>query len=278
MSRIRSIKPQFWVDEDLAHLPPYARLLYIALWNFADDGGVFEYRPERLCAQIFPLDVLHGALTFQDFQSWLDSLESIGKFKRFTDDTEKMFGFLVNFPKHQVIKKPSEHRFATPPVPNGSPLVDYPSSTGSLLVPIGSREEGVGNKEQGIGSREEGVEEEEKLPPLPPDDIFALYQDMCGSPIPGSMVDVLKEAEKEYPTAWFKDAFLEAAKSNARNWKYAEAILQRWAREGKDNGRTPGSNAKRGGDSRRDQGRYNPEDDPYASITTVVNVDTPDDD
>ena len=33
MSRIRSIKPEFWQDELIASWPPLSRLAYIALWN-----------------------------------------------------------------------------------------------------------------------------------------------------------------------------------------------------------------------------------------------------
>jgi hypothetical protein len=40
MARIRSIKPEYWSDRSLARqLSRDARLLYIALWNFADEHG-----------------------------------------------------------------------------------------------------------------------------------------------------------------------------------------------------------------------------------------------
>ena len=40
MARIRTIKPQFWDDLKIGRLSRDARLLYIGLWNFADDLGV----------------------------------------------------------------------------------------------------------------------------------------------------------------------------------------------------------------------------------------------
>jgi len=110
-----------------------------------------------------------------------------------------------------------------------------------------------------------------------PSNIMVLYEAEVGLLTP-LIAEELEDAEKLYPAQWVEDAFREAVELNKRSWRYIEAILKRWAREGKDNGRTQGNHAKRGGDSRRDQGRYNPEDDPYASITTVVNVDAPDDD
>ena len=33
MARIRTIKPQFWINEELGTIPRDARLLYIGLWN-----------------------------------------------------------------------------------------------------------------------------------------------------------------------------------------------------------------------------------------------------
>ena len=100
--------------------------------------------------------------------------------------------------------------------------------------------------------------------------IFRLYEDLCGVPIPGPIVDDLKEAEELYPVEWIKDAFVVAAEQNARNWAYPRSILQRWAREGKDNGRTPGSNAKRGADPGGYQG---PTPGKYDHLNTRIDMD-----
>jgi hypothetical protein len=39
MSRIRTIKPEFWEDEGNGRLSALARLLFIATFNMADDEG-----------------------------------------------------------------------------------------------------------------------------------------------------------------------------------------------------------------------------------------------
>ena len=39
MARIRTVKPDIWTDEKFVELSPLARLLFIGLWNFADDEG-----------------------------------------------------------------------------------------------------------------------------------------------------------------------------------------------------------------------------------------------
>ena len=71
MARIRNIKPDFWTDEKLVELETWERLLFIGLWNFADDEGFMPYSPKRIKMQIFPGDslevsrilcTLHGVL------------------------------------------------------------------------------------------------------------------------------------------------------------------------------------------------------------------------
>ena len=56
MARIRSLKPDFFKDEDLAVLPFEARLLFEGLWCYADKEGRLEDRPKYLKAEIFPYD------------------------------------------------------------------------------------------------------------------------------------------------------------------------------------------------------------------------------
>lgn len=59
MARIRSLKPEFFKDEDLALLPYEARILYAGLWCFADREGRLEDRPKYLKAEIFPYDTIN---------------------------------------------------------------------------------------------------------------------------------------------------------------------------------------------------------------------------
>jgi DnaD/phage-associated family protein len=57
----------------------------------------------------------------------------------------------------------------------------------------------------------------------------------------------LKAACDEYPAEWIIEAINEAVDHNARNWKYAHAILKRWNAEGKDDGRKNGQANATGG-------------------------------
>ena len=63
--------------------------------------------------------------------------------------------------------------------------------------------------------------------------IFKLYEENIGALTP-LLSDMLREAEKNYPSAWFEEAFEIAVSRNIRNWKYVEAILTRWKEKGKD--------------------------------------------
>jgi len=63
--------------------------------------------------------------------------------------------------------------------------------------------------------------------------IFALYEQNIGLLQP-LLVDELREAEATYPPDWIEEAFRLAVRRNVRNWSYIRAILERWAREGKD--------------------------------------------
>lgn len=71
MARIRTIKPQFWDDLKIGRLSRDARLLYIGLWNFADDLGVVIADPVWLKSKIFPYDKIQ----LQQFEGWLKMLE-----------------------------------------------------------------------------------------------------------------------------------------------------------------------------------------------------------
>ena len=56
MSRIRSVHPGLWTDEQFVSLSAFARLLVIGLWNECDDGGTFEWKPITLKMRLLPAD------------------------------------------------------------------------------------------------------------------------------------------------------------------------------------------------------------------------------
>jgi hypothetical protein len=56
MSRIRTIKPEFFTSEDIVALSPMARLLYVALWCEADREGRMLWKPKTFKMRYFPAD------------------------------------------------------------------------------------------------------------------------------------------------------------------------------------------------------------------------------
>ncbi|MCJ7654427.1 MAG: DnaD domain protein [Dehalococcoidia bacterium] len=78
---------------------------------------------------------------------------------------------------------------------------------------------------------------------VPPPGIFSLYEQNIGMVTP-MIAEELQDAEKLYPADWIESAFKEAVSLNRRNWKYIARILERWATEGKDDGK-PGRDFKK---------------------------------
>lgn len=93
MPRIRTIKPSFFLNEELADLDHMDRLIWIGLWTQADRSGRLEDRPRRLKAVILPFDPC-------DMDRALDRLASKGFVIRYQVG-EEFYLQVVNFEKHQ---------------------------------------------------------------------------------------------------------------------------------------------------------------------------------
>lgn len=61
MAKIRGIKPELWSDVDFIELTPYARLLWIGMWNFACDNGHLPDKSKQLKMRILPTDDVNCA-------------------------------------------------------------------------------------------------------------------------------------------------------------------------------------------------------------------------
>lgn len=165
MARIRSIKPSFWSNEDLAELSAWHRLCFIGLWNYADREGRLEDRPRRLKAGIFPFDDL-------EMGQLLNGLQEKGFILRYAADGAAYIQVL-NFLKHQRPKK-DEHASLIP-----APLLEH--SRGICAAPrLGGLEdrtlghEDIGNSADvavpAVGQRAEDLQEawnSTTKPPIP---------------------------------------------------------------------------------------------------------------
>jgi hypothetical protein len=116
MARIRTIKPAFFLDEDLGTIKRDARLLYIGLWNHSDDRGVFEYRPGKIKVEIFPYD---ADVNKDTVIKWLEMLKGLGNIVYF-EEKGKPYGYIPTFSDHQKVDKPSTNQYLTESLPTVS--------------------------------------------------------------------------------------------------------------------------------------------------------------
>ena len=100
MSRIRSIHPGFFTDEDLVSVGFAARLMFQGLWVESDDKGIFEWKPLTLKMKIFPADNL-------DVDELLAELMSIDAVRVF-EAAGRKYGAIRNFRKFQRPKSPND--------------------------------------------------------------------------------------------------------------------------------------------------------------------------
>jgi len=78
--------------------------------------------------------------------------------------------------------------------------------------------------------------QEVEIEPMP--NIFSLYERNIGMLTP-MIAEELKDAETLYPADWIESAFKEAVITTKKpSWKYIARILERWATEGKDDGKS----------------------------------------
>jgi hypothetical protein len=110
VARIRTIKPEFWSSPGQRGRDPWARLLYIAMWNWADDHGVGTANPRELMGFAFPHD--------EDM--------TLGEFRRILGEVRRGFGVefyevdgrpyysIPTWEKHQKIDKRSGRRYPCP--------------------------------------------------------------------------------------------------------------------------------------------------------------------
>jgi 5-methylcytosine-specific restriction endonuclease McrA len=126
MARIRTIKPEFWTDSLMVSLPYEARLLFIGMWNFADDYGCLEDDPDRLAMQVLPNEDV-------DVDLLIDLLVAAERLNRMEAADGTRFLQILHFDEHQKI----DHR--------SKPLYGEPSTWTKRTVPAVARQ-GVARK------------------------------------------------------------------------------------------------------------------------------------
>ncbi len=96
MSRIRTIKPEFFTSEDIVSLTPLARLFYVSLWCEADREGRFEWKPKTLKMRYLPADNCDVAVLGKE-------LIDAGLVRVYQHDDGRTYAYIPGFKRHQVI-------------------------------------------------------------------------------------------------------------------------------------------------------------------------------
>lgn len=96
MSRIRTIKPEFFDDPDIGDLSPWARLLFIGLWTQSDRDGRVVADWRRLRARIFPYDA-----KCPDLSRLAVELHGKDMIRSYRDSLGRECLWIVNFLTHQ---------------------------------------------------------------------------------------------------------------------------------------------------------------------------------
>lgn len=122
MARIRTVKPEFWSSEQVMSCRPLARLLFIGLWNFCDDGGNHPLAPRTIKALVFPGD----AIDADEISALLDELEAAQLTQSYVADGKRYLH--VRGWRHQKIEKKN---FKYPPP---MPEVDERSPSDPALL------------------------------------------------------------------------------------------------------------------------------------------------
>lgn len=159
MARIRSIKPDFWTDEKIVELDFVDRLLFIGLWNFADDQGFIDYSPKRIKMQVFPGDNV-------DVRESLARLHSLGLLGVY-EACGAVILHVTGWERHQRVSNPAKPRFdvsdlhVLDALPESSAVLASPSEPSRLL---GKGREGKGSNTSspaaaGDGSRDSGFDD-----------------------------------------------------------------------------------------------------------------------
>lgn len=154
MARIRTIKPQFWRSPDIMALDYFQRLLFIGLFNLADDYGRGVYNPASIAADLFITEFSlnpHGVLT--EVSNAFAEYSKRAMVAVYEVENRQYFQ-IVNWETHQKVNRKTDS--SIPPL--NCKDKEVTRLTESSLNPHGGLTPGIrkgnkeGNKERNISS------------------------------------------------------------------------------------------------------------------------------
>jgi len=110
VSRIRTIKPQFFTSEQVADCSVAARLAFIGMWCFCDDYGIHPASPARLKMEVFPAD----GIGREEVAGLVDELKRAGLIEEYEIEGARYWR-VTGWDKHQKI----DSKTGLYPLPSG---------------------------------------------------------------------------------------------------------------------------------------------------------------
>ena len=110
MARDRKIPSDFWTWEAVIDCAAMTRLLFLGLWNFADDFGVQPLRPRTIRMQVFPGDPIDN----DQVRAMIDELVARGLLRIYTVD-EVEYLEILDWRQIQRVGKRARRRYPGDP-------------------------------------------------------------------------------------------------------------------------------------------------------------------
>lgn len=158
------IKPEFWDDAEISEVSLEANLLFIGMWNFADDKGIIEADASYIKSKVFPRrEDLRKAQVIQ----WIDQLKK-ARFLVPLKYKEKSYYVIRTFGVHQKIDKPRPSKIPENIVSEALRLFDEDSTTIRRTIDEGSTTKIEIEEEREDEDEDEGEENDEtsSTPPV----------------------------------------------------------------------------------------------------------------
>lgn len=160
--RIRQIKPDYWLDRDLAtRLDAAAREFYIGLWMAADDAGFLEWDVVKLGAILYPFRSPDDREV--DIATWADQLRAL--------DPDDPHLIVLECGRHaRVPKMPGHQRLAGDTKQVKTQMREHQNRCESSRIPAGPRESSPSRAPVGTERNGRRGTERNDSPPAPPPD------------------------------------------------------------------------------------------------------------
>jgi hypothetical protein len=124
MARNRTLPHEFWSCEAVIDCAPMTRLLFLGLWNHADDLGVQPLKPRTIRFQVFPGDPIND----EHLRAMIEELHAQGLVRIYTVNGREYVA-VVDWEQYQSVGKRARRRYpADPAMVRAEPAIPEPAT------------------------------------------------------------------------------------------------------------------------------------------------------